>query len=116
MRKVVGPEAEELGVFGDLFRSERRARDLDHGADEILELCLLLLGDLLGHAVDDLDLKLELLGKTNQRNHHLRAHFDAFGLDLRGGLEDRASLHFRDFRIDDAEPATRGDQASGLNS
>ena len=58
--------------------AKRRARDLDHGADQIVELCLLLLGDLFRHAVDDLDLKLELLGKTNERNHHLGPHLDAF--------------------------------------
>src|ERR1700678_1266278 len=38
LRQVVRAEREELGNFGNLIREERRPRQLDHGADEILNL------------------------------------------------------------------------------
>ena len=35
--QVVGAEGEELGVLGDLVGAQRGARQLDHGADQVLE-------------------------------------------------------------------------------
>ena len=35
LREIVGAEREELGALGNLRRLQRRARQLDHGADEI---------------------------------------------------------------------------------
>ncbi len=103
--EVVGAEAEELGVLRDLVGDERGAGHFDHRADEVVELGLLLLDHLGGHAVDDLHLEFEFLGEPNQRDHDLGTDFDAFLLHLGGGLEDGASLHLGDFRIGDAEAA-----------
>ena len=38
LRQIVGAEAEELGFFGDLVGGEGGARDLDHGADHIMQV------------------------------------------------------------------------------
>ena len=37
--QIVGAEAEELGFFGDLVGGEGRARQLDHGADHVVDRC-----------------------------------------------------------------------------
>src|ERR1700735_2377186 len=36
--QIIGAEAEEFRTLGDLAGSQRRAWQLDHGADEIIEL------------------------------------------------------------------------------
>src|SRR5699024_4481280 len=46
--EVVGAEGEELGLLGYLIGGQSRARDLDHGADQVLEVAVLFLLDLLG--------------------------------------------------------------------
>ena len=46
LRQIVGAEREEFRGLGDLAGHERRARQLDHGADLIFELGLGLGGDL----------------------------------------------------------------------
>ena len=53
----------------------------------------------------DLDLQIQLLLEPDERDHDLGPDLDAFLLDLRGGLEDGARLHRRDFGIADAEAA-----------
>ena len=63
--EVVGAEAEELGVLGHIGGGERRAWDLDHRADGVLELDFLqpvLLTHLRSRFVDDGLLELELFG------------------------------------------------------
>src|SRR3954453_16228385 len=58
--EVVGAEGEELGGLGDLACGERRARDLDHRADQRVHTLAGLLGDCLedplGLFLDDLEL------------------------------------------------------------
>src|SRR5579871_2883499 len=43
LRQIVGAEAEELGALGDLGGAQSRARQLDHRADEVINLHILLL-------------------------------------------------------------------------
>ena len=106
LSKIVRAEAEKLRVARDLIRHQRGPWNLDHGADEIVELRLFLFGHLFRDATHDLDLKLELARKANQRNHDFRTHLDSFLLHLRGGLENSARLHRGNLREGDAETAT----------
>src|SRR5665647_2110090 len=105
LREVVGAEAEELRHFGDLVGGERRARDLDHRADQVVDGHALLGEDLRGHAAHDRRLVLELLLDADQRDHDLRVDVHALLLDDAGGLEDGARLHGRDLGIGDAQAA-----------
>ena len=82
LRQVVGAEAEELGRLRDLVGGERAARDLDHRADHVVQLDLLLGLDLAGGLVHDLDLQIQLLLEADQRDHDLGPDLDAFLLDL----------------------------------
>ena len=50
--EIVGAEAEELGLLGDLAGPQRRARQLDHRADQIVDRPALLREHRLGGAVD----------------------------------------------------------------
>ena len=59
--EVVGAEAEELGLFGDLVGGEGGAGQLDHGAHHVIDGDALLLEDLLGDAADDGGLVAHLL-------------------------------------------------------
>ena len=105
LREVVGAEAEELGGLGNFVGGERAARDLDHGANRVVDLHLLLRHDLTGHAVHDLHLQVEFPLEADERDHDLGFDLDAFLLDEGGGLEDGAGLHLGDLGIANAEPA-----------
>ncbi len=105
LREVVGPEAEELRRLRDLVGRQRAARDLDHRADHVVQLDLLLRLHLAGRLVHDLDLQIQLLLEADERDHDLGPDLDAFLLDLGRGFEHRPRLHRRDFRIADAEAA-----------
>ena len=61
LRQVVRAEAEELGRLRDLVGRQRAARDLDHRADQVIELHLLLGLHVARRLVHDLDLQVELL-------------------------------------------------------
>src|SRR5581483_10009033 len=50
--QVVGAEREELGASGDIVGQERRPRQLDHGADLVLQPGAGLLSHRRGHGVD----------------------------------------------------------------
>ena len=91
--EIVGAEAEELRVARNFVRQQGRARNLDHGADEIIELRFLFLGHFVGHAPDDVDLELQFSRKSDQRDHDFWAHFDSAGLHFRGRFENGARLH-----------------------
>ncbi len=71
----------------------------------VLELLAGLLHHFAGHAVDDLDLQIELALEADQRDHHFGLDFDAFLQHGGGGLEDGAGLHLGDFGILDAQAA-----------
>src|ERR1700675_4847102 len=49
LRQVVGAEGEELGDFRDLTGQQGSARELDHGADEIVEFYAGLLDQVIRH-------------------------------------------------------------------
>ena len=104
--QIVGAEAEELGVLGDLARAQRGARQLDHGADLVVQRAAAFLRDLGRHRVDPLLDQLQLPRRQDQRDHDL-GHDGAAGvsLDLGRGLEDGAGLHLVDLGEQDAQPA-----------
>ena len=52
LRQIVGAEAEELGLLGDLVGGQRRARNLDHGADQVMQV---LHAGLRQHFLGDAD-------------------------------------------------------------
>ena len=56
--------------------------------------------------MDKVDLEFELLWEAHERNHDFGTNFDASGLNLGRSLKYRACLHFRDFRIDNAQATT----------
>ena len=103
--EVVGSEAEELGLLGDLVGDQSGAGKLDHGADEVFDAVLLFGEDFLGDAADDVGLILHLLEGGGERNHDLRNDGDALLLELERGLDDGARLHLGDLRVGDAETA-----------
>ena len=87
----------------DLVGRQRAARDLDHRADQVVQLALLLGHDFLGHAVHHFDLQVEFLLEADERDHHFGMHFDALGLHDRRRFEYRARLHRGDLRVVDAQ-------------
>ena len=105
LREVVRAEAEELGALRDFIRRERAARHFDHGADQVVELHLLLRHHLLRDAMDDLGLEIELLLEPDERDHDLRLHLDLLLRDIGRRFEDGARLHLGDLGIGDAEAA-----------
>ena len=72
--EVVGPEREELGVFGHLLGNQRRPGDLDHGADEVGYRDAHLGGDAIGHPPRLLERLLHLADGAGERNHDLGLH------------------------------------------
>ena len=91
----------------------------DHCSDLELDpwqLGIISIEDVPGSLLHHPDLRPQLRGAPDQRDHDLclrrrRAVLCVFGFrglfgrDLRRGLEDRLRLHPRDRRVDDAEPA-----------
>src|SRR6185437_830212 len=59
--QIVGSEAEELGLGGDLAGHQRRPRQLDHGAHQVGDLDLRVGQHLVGHAAHDGGLHGQLL-------------------------------------------------------
>src|SRR3546814_14653570 len=72
--QVVGAEGEELGALGDLGGPQAGTRQLDHGADDVVDLDALALAPLRRDGVDELAQQLELLLYRDQRDHALRLH------------------------------------------
>ena len=102
LRQVVGAEAEELGVLGDLVRGQRSARNLDHRADLVMHGPARFGEDLLGSVHDNLLLVLKFLVVADQRNHDLRDRVHALLRALHGRLEDGPGLHGGDLGKRDA--------------
>src|SRR5579862_5892206 len=103
--EVIGAKAEELRGLCDFVGGEGAARNLDHGADQIVKLDAFFFHHLLGDAVDDFDLEVELLFEADERDHDFGMNLNAGFLNVGGSLEDSARLHFGDFGINDAEAA-----------
>src|SRR3546814_9125791 len=71
--QVVGAEGEELGALGDLGGPQAGTRQLDHGADDVVDLDALALAHRRRDGVDELAQHLELLLHRDQRAHALRS-------------------------------------------
>ena len=106
LRQVVRPEREEFRVFGDFVGRGAGARDFDHRADFVGDSDLVLRHHFGSDAAHDRRLILELGGESDERNHHFGRNADFFLHANRRRFEDRARLHFRDFRIGNAEAAS----------
>src|SRR5712692_2754204 len=106
LREIVGSEAEELRLLGDLVGDQRGARQLDHRAHQVMHVRPFLGKNFLRHAAHDRCLVLHLFQRGGQRDHDLGMDLDPFlGYGYRS-LEDGARLHLRDLWISDAQPAT----------
>ncbi len=105
LREIVRAEGEEIRVFRNFIRGQRRAGQLDHRADEILDLHLLLCHHLVRDAADNGFLIGKLVGVPNKRHHDFRQDFHLLLLAFHGGLDDRPGLHFRNFREGDSQAA-----------
>ena len=101
LREIVRAEREEFRFFRDLVGSDRRARDLDHGADFIMNVHAGFFNTFVRRFYDDTFYVCEFLDLSDERNHD-------FGNDIPFGMsfghvdcraDDRARLHCRDFRI-----------------
>ena len=107
LRQVIGAEAEEFRLLRDIVRGERRARDLDHRADLILELEAGFLDDFVRRLHDDILDELHFLCFARQRDHDLGndVPVGVLLLDADRRLDDRLGLHDRDLGIGDGETA-----------
>ena len=56
--------------------------------------------------MNESDLEFELLRETDQRNHNFRPNLDSGSLNLGCGFKDGPRLHFRNFRVNNAQAAT----------
>ncbi len=100
--EVVGAEAEEVAVFGQLVGDEGRARGLDHGAELVIHLDALLLHHLLGHLLQPLPLGLELVDVAGEGDHHLGMDVHPLLGHVAGRLEDGPYLHLTYLREGDS--------------
>src|SRR5215471_19019528 len=103
LREVVGAKREELSLGGDLIGSLRAAWNLDHRADQVLDLDAGLFHDIGGHTIDHRLLVAQLLHVSNQRDHDLRNDLEPFLVQPARGFDDGPRLHLSVFRIGDAE-------------
>ena len=107
LRQVVGAEAEEFRLLRDIVRGERRARDLDHRADLILELEACFLDDFVRRLHDDILDELHFLCFARQRDHDLGndVPVGVLLLDADRCLDDRLGLHDGDLGIGNGQTA-----------
>ena len=103
LREIVGPEREELRLFGDLVRHQSSSWQLDHRANQVFDFGPLLFEYFLGHAPHDSRLVRHFFHHSNQRNHDLGQHLDALLRAVDSCFENGASLHLGDFGIRNAE-------------
>ena len=105
--EVVRAEAEELCLFCDVVRGEGCARDLDHGADLILELDARLRDGLVRRLDDDILDELHFLDFARERDHDLGndVPLGMTALDGERCLDDGVGLHDRDLGIGDGKAA-----------
>ena len=105
--QVVGAEAEELRLLCDLICKQSRSGDLDHRADVVLNVGILLLLHLLCSLADRVLDEAQLLDIADKGNHDLGLDVVALLLvDLDGGLHDGTGLHSCDLREGDGETAS----------
>ncbi len=98
------PKLKNWVDFGDLVGGQRRARDLDHGAVEVLDLVdAVLCADLGVDLLGQLELVVELFLGTGHRDHDLGEARLALLAELGGRLENGPELHLGDLGEGDAE-------------
>ena len=105
--EVVRAEAEEFRFLGDVVCGKRCARDLDHGADLILELDARLRDGLVRRLDDDVLDELHFLDFARERDHDLGndVPLGMTALDGDRCLDDGVGLHDRDLGIGDGKAA-----------
>ena len=72
LRQVVGAEREEFRDLGNLIREQSGARQLNHRADQILDLRTFLLEYFIRHSMCGVRKDLKLFSIQNKRMHYLR--------------------------------------------
>ena len=101
------PKLKNSAVRADLVGRQRRPRNLDHRADQDVELALvlLLLLDVGDRLPDLIGQHLQFLGRADERDHDLGLGVDLLLLAGDDGLDDRLHLHLQNLRIRDRQPA-----------
>ncbi len=103
LREVVGAEAEEVRLLGDLVGPERGSWRLDHRADRDLRLLLHPLGGVGDLVLHPAPRERELLAGHGQRDHDLDDRVLPLRPQLGGGGQERPHLHRVQPRLDHAE-------------
>ena len=107
MRQIVCPEGKEFRDLGDLVRQQSRARNFDHGSDQVIKLYFRFSNDLVARLRCVLSVKnLKLFPIHNQRNHDLRYNFNSLLLTFHRRFNNRPHLHLKYLRIGDGQAAT----------
>ena len=106
LRQIVCAEREKLRMRRDLVSSQCSARQFDHRANQVFEFHAVFAHDFTRDFVNNLGLLFQLFAHRDQRHHDFERHLFAFTFDLAGSLEDRATLHPRNFRVEQAKTAT----------
>ena len=106
LRQIVGAEREELRFLRNLVRHQRRARQLDHRTNQVVDFRSLFFEYVVGHPPHNRCLVRHFFHRGNQGNHDLGEHLHALLCDIDGGFKNSACLHLRDLRIRDAEPTS----------
>ena len=104
--QVVRAEAEELSLLSDLACQQGCTGNLDHGADLVLDVRVLLCFDLFRCLNDHVLDKSELFLLAYERDHDLGNDAVALlGVDLDRSLHDSSGLHAGDLREGDRQTA-----------
>ena len=103
LSQVVGTEREELGGLCNLIGCDRSTGHFDHRTNAVSELLAASLHDFSSHAMNNLDLQIELSLEPNQRHHHLRLDLNSLFQNRHRCLENRPSLHLGDLGTNDTQ-------------
>ncbi len=105
LREVVRAEAEEVGRLGELGGAQRRARQLDHRADQVVERLAGRL-ELLRHGLlDERAHPPQLLPVGDERDHDLDLRLLGVPARRERAAHDRAHLHHVDLGVHEREAA-----------
>src|SRR3954462_6498930 len=104
LRKIVSPKAEELSVRGDLIGHGACARQLNHGADHVLNFGSLLFEDLLRDLANDGALVFHFFHHADKRHHDFRKYLYPFFRHIHYRFKNGPRLHLRNFRISNSQP------------
>ena len=92
-------------MLGDVLGEQGRPRELDHGADSVVDGRALLGHDGLGNLDGMLAADLKFARGRDKRDHDLGDHIHPLARQLARSLEDRADLGLVDLRCSDTNPA-----------